>query len=313
MAYHLRILCLIISSIVFAVPLAAGERLSVFVSILPQKTFVQKVGGDRVEIGVMVRPGASPATYEPRPRQMMALADTDIYFSIGVPFERAWLPRIAATNPEMKVVRTDKGIEKLKMAAHHYHEDEHAHEHENEDEHGHKDEHVHEALSVQHQEGLDPHIWLSPQRVKQQVETILQALVREDPEHEAYYTDNYQRFAAEIEQLDNDLKQLFKEKAGGQFMVFHPSWGYLADDYGLKQMPIEIEGKNPKMAQLAELIEHAREAGIRAVFAQPQFSKESAEIIANEIGGEVIFADPLAEAWAANLREVAKILEKNLR
>ena len=96
-------------------------------------------------------------------------------------------------------------------------------------------------------------------------------------------------------------------------MVFHPSWGYFARSYGLVQIPIEIGGKNPKLSQLKELIEHARENNVKVVFVQPQFSNKSATLIAKEIGAEIAFADPLAENWSANLREVAAKFEAALQ
>jgi zinc transport system substrate-binding protein len=113
--------------------------------------------------------------------------------------------------------------------------------------------------------------------------------------------------------MDADLKKTFAGKKGLQFMVFHPAWGYFADTYGLKQVPIEIEGKDPKPAQLKALIQHAREDGIKVIFVQPQFSSQSAELVAREIGGQVAFANPLAEDWMANLREVADKFESALK
>ena len=307
----------------------AADKLPVFVSIVPQKYFVQQIGKDLVDAQVMVQPGASPATYEPKPKQMADLSKTKVYFAISVPFENAWLKKITAANPNMQVVHTDHGIEKLEMEAHHHH-DEHAEEHHDTDhheaEHGHGKEEHHDAdhheADQDHEKaehhgdadhdddhhehtGLDPHIWLSPPLVKIQARTILAALQEADPVHRSIYEANFKAFAAQIDQLDADLKQIFKGKTGLQFMVFHPSWGYFAHAYGLKQVPIEIEGKDPKPAQLKELIQHARENGIKVVFVQPQFSTKSAELVAREIGGQVAFADPLAEDWMANLREVA--------
>ena len=116
-----------------------------------------------------------------------------------------------------------------------------------------------------------------------------------------------------IDELDSRLKDTFKGKHGLQFMVYHPSWGYFADAYGLRQIPIEIEGKEPKPAQLKELIEHAREHNIRIIFVQPQFSTKSAELIAREIDGQVVFADPLAEDWVGNLSEIAEKFKAALK
>ncbi len=307
----------------------AADKLPVFVTILPQKYFVQQIGKDLVDVHVMVQPGADPHTYEPKPKQMVAISRAKLYFAVGIEFEEANLNKITATNPNLKVIHTDQGIDKIAMEAHHHHDEEHAEEHHESDhheaEHDHeKGEHHEEAEHDHHGEaehekdhdehaGLDPHIWLSPPLVKIQARTILAALQEADPVHRSVYETNFKAFTAQLDQLDADLKQIFKGKTGLQFMVFHPSWGYFAQAYGLKQVPIEIEGKDPKPAQLKELIEHARENGIKVVFVQPQFSTQSAEVVAREIGGQVAFADPLAEDWMANLREVANKFQSALK
>jgi zinc transport system substrate-binding protein len=292
----------------------AGDKLPVFVSIVPQKYFVQQIGKELVDVQAMVQPGASPATYEPKPKQMADLSKTKVYFAIGVPFENTWLEKITAANPDMRVIHTDHGIEKLSMADHRHdaHAEEHrgvGHDHEKSEHHGEtehdKDHHEHA--------GLDPHIWLSPPLVKIQARTILAALQEIDPAHRSVYEDNFKAFTARIDQLDADLKKTFTGKKGLQFMVFHPAWGYFAHAYGLKQAPIEIEGKDPKPAQLRELIQHAREDKIKVVFVQPQFSVKSAELVAREIGGQVAFANPLAEDWMANLRQVSDKFQAALK
>jgi zinc transport system substrate-binding protein len=284
----------------FIQPAIASNRLPVFVSIVPQKYFVQQIGKGLVDVKVMVQPGASPATYEPKPRQMSDLSKAVVYFAIGVPFEKTWLRKITDANPEIKVIHTDHGIEKIPMAEHHHETDEH------------REKRTHEEDHHDHA-GLDPHIWLSPPLVKIQARTILAALQEADPGNQSLYAANFRKFAARIDQLDADLKIFFTGKAGLQFMVFHPSWGYFAHAYGLKQVAIEIEGKSPKPAQLKELIEHAREKGIRVIFVQPQFSTKSAELIAREINGQVAFADPLAEDWIANLNHVADNFKEALK
>ena len=294
----------------------ASDKIPVFVSILPQKYFVQQIGKDQVDVQVMVPPGANPATYEPKPSQMAALSKAKLYFSIGVPFENAWLDKIAAANPDMKIIHTDHGIDKIPMATHHHHESEHSdatHHHGDEshpvdarDPHdGNTYENGHEKEDP-HRKGLDPHIWLSPKLVKIQAGNILNALRVIDPAYKILYETNCESFVSQIDMLDRELEKIFDREAGLQFMVFHPAWGYFADSYGLEQVPIEIEGKEPKPAQLKELIEHARKSAIRVIFVQPQFSTKSAKVIAGEIHGQVAFADPLAEDWMANLRQVAE-------
>jgi len=275
----------------------ASNRVPVFVSIAPQKYFVQQIGKDLVDVQVMVPPGASPATYEPKPRQMANLSKTKIYFAIGVPFEKAWLKKIAAANPTMDVVHTDHGIEKIPMATHH---------HQNE---------AGEPLQTRilQRRGLDPHIWLSPLLVKKQAQTILTTLQNIDPAHQNDYANNHQKFVSHINELDTQLKIIFAKKQGLQFVVFHPAWGYFAHAYGLEQVPIEIEGKNPKPSQLKKLIEYTREKGIRIIFVQPQFSTKNAKFVAKEINGQVVFANPLAEDWMENLVEVANKFKMALR
>ena len=278
------------SIIVFAPDARSNEKLSVFVSIVPQRYFVRQIGKELVDVHAMVPPGADPHTYEPKPRQMVSLATAKLYFAIGIEFETARLDKILSTNTQIRVVRTDEGIQKISMTEGTRHS---------------KDQHD--------RSGLDPHIWLSPPLVMMQARTILNALQEVDPANRSNYEANYKTFMAELVYLDADLKKIFADRQGLRFMVFHPSWGYFARSYGLVQVPIEIEGKSPKPAQLTDLIEYARENNIKIVFVQPQFSSKSAELIAREIGGEVAFVDALAENWSENLREVAKKFEAALK
>lgn len=285
-----------------AVPTLAGDIPTVFVSILPQKFFVQQISGELINVEVMVPPGASPHTYEPKPSQMRKLAESRAYFTIGVALEEAWLDRITRINPEMMVVHTEAGVDRMAMSGDHHHEGE-----QNEtDEHGHE--------QGEHAEGgLDPHIWLSPLLVKHQAEVIRTSLEALDPENTASYKANGQRFIDRIDELDGQLHEILDGKKGMKFMVFHPSWGYFARSYNLEQVPVEIEGKSPKPAQLKGLIEMARREQITVIFAQPQFSRKSAEVIAREIGAHVVLIDPLAENWFENMTVVADKLGTALR
>lgn len=284
----LKAFCLsLLMSFVTISGVSAADKTTVFVSIVPQKFFVEQIAKDLVDVQVMVEPGANPATYEPKPAQMAAVSKAQIYFSIGVPFEKAWLKKLASANPKMRIVHTEDGIQKMPMASHH-HDEEKDHK---------KGSHDHGVL--------DPHVWLSPPLVMVQARNILTALQEVDPAHHADYEANYKAFMTMMVELDGELRGILTGKRGLQFIVFHPAWGYFAHAYGLKQVPIEIEGKEPKPAQLKELIEHAQKHQIKVVFVQPQFSSKSAEQVAKEIGGQVAFVDPLALNWAENLREVA--------
>lgn len=298
----------------------ATDKPTVFVSIVPQKFFVQQIGMDHVNIKVMVQPGASPATYEPKSSQMKQLASTSAYFAIGAPFEYTWLEKIAGVNPGMLIIHTDKGITKLAMT-NHQHNQEHSEEPHHDGKKQHKDkvtEHE-EHGAVHHEEehddhgGLDPHIWLSPSLVKRQAAIITSELAKILPEKKGLFQQNLAVFSRKIDALNDDLRTTFKGKKGMQFIVFHPTWGYFAHDYGLKQIAIEIEGKDPKPAQLSHLIELAREHDIHVIFVQPQFSTKSATVVAREIKGEVIPVNPLAEDWLSNMRIVADKLKNALR
>lgn len=263
----------------------AEDPRAMMVSIAPQKYFVEQIAGNRVQVFVMVSPGANPATYEPKPRQLAQVVKSKIYFAIGVPFESVWLKRIAAVNPKMRVVQTDAGVQKMAMGTH-----------------------AHGTW------GMDPHVWLAPPHVKKIAENMLTALVDLDPAFGGTYGDNYRRFLQEIEILDAEIeKMLSAPKSRSTFMVFHPSWGYFAARYGLTQVPVEIEGKAPKPRDLERLIRLARKEKIKSILIQPQFPRKGADVIADAIGGHVVLADPLAEPWADNLRRVARHLEETLR
>ncbi|MCF8127540.1 MAG: zinc ABC transporter substrate-binding protein [Deltaproteobacteria bacterium] len=270
-------------------PIFAEAGLNVIASIPPQKYFIQKIGGDRVKVSVMVLPGANPATYEPKPRQMVNLSKAKIYFAIGVPFEDNWLSKFSKTNAKMMVVATQSGIKKLPMKPGGHHHDETQNGHEN-------------PVSVT----KDPHIWLSPPLVTVQARNILDGLVKADPEGQTEYKANYEAFLRELKDLDEKIREELQTTGPHhKFMVYHPSWGYFARTYGLEQIPIELEGKKPSPRKLLELVQDARKEGIKVIFVQPQFSKKSAETIAHAIGGKVVVADPLAEDWKNNLIQVA--------
>ena len=259
----------------------AGEALRVMVSILPQAYFCERIGGEHVQVSVMVEPGANPATYEPKPEQLVSLSRAALYLRIGVPFEDVWGNKIAAANPDMTIVDTAAGIERIPIDDHDHDEDD-------------------------HQEGaLDPHIWLSPRLVAIQAQHIAEALIAAAPAHEATFRQNLAAFLADVDALDAEIAGTLAGLEGTPFLVFHPSWGYFARDYGLEQIAIEVGGQEPSAQELARLIATAQDAGIRVVFAQPEFSTVDAETIATELGGQVLLISPLARDWLANMRLVA--------
>ncbi|HHE74941.1 MAG: cation ABC transporter substrate-binding protein [Deltaproteobacteria bacterium] len=298
MHYHFRQVATLVWLLVCVLPSAALAKVPVFVSIFPQRYFVEQVGGEHVDVQVMVLPGASPTTYEPKSRQMAAIAKAKIYFSMGVPFEAVWLEKIVASNKSLRVVPMDRGIQKRAMASFHSHEEKEQHD-------GGRTILHNAGETIQHAIP-DPHVWLSPPLVILQARTILVALQDIDPENGSAYETNFRTFILQVLELDKELRRLLKPHHGQRFMVFHPAWGYFADTYHLEQIPVEMEGKTPKPAQLKALITNARKHRIKVLFLQPQASAKIAEQVAKEIGAQVAWADPLALDWAENLRAVAE-------
>ncbi|MBE0496468.1 MAG: zinc ABC transporter substrate-binding protein [Campylobacterales bacterium] len=279
----------------------------VSVSILPQHYFVEKIAGDTVEVNVMVQPGHSPHTYEPRPSQMVALEKSALYFAIGVNFENAWIPRFKSANPALVVVETDHDVPKQPIADHDHEEEEHGHDHAHKDDHADKHEDEHAGYS------LDPHIWLDPVLVKIQANAIANALISAFPQHAALYQGNLRAFEAELDALDAQIRTKLTGLTHRKFMIFHPNMGYLASRYGLEQVAIEIEGKEPKPAALAALIKEAKHEHVHVIFVAPQFSTKSAQVIAKEIGGSVVPLNALSKEWESELLKSVDALAAGLR
>ena len=270
---------------------AAGTAPAVvFVSVLPQKFLVERVAGDRAEVHVMVGPGKSPATYEPTPRQMAKLADARLYFSVGVPFERAWLPKIAAANTGMKVISLYAVHDETKADAE---GDDGGHGHRHGDE--------------------DPHTWTSPLTAIDMARTIAEALTDADPGGADGYRIRLSELEVELRALDSEIRRIMDPFAGRTFYVFHPSWGAFAETYGREQVAIEQGGGEPGARYLAGIIERAQSEGISVIFTQPQFGSRNAEAVARAIGGRVAVIDPLAENYADGLREAAAAIAGALR
>lgn len=259
------------------------EKIGVVVTILPQADFVQNVGGEKVDITVMVPPGADPHTYELTPSQMVKVSKAKIYAKVGsgVEFELAWMDKIIAQNKAMLVTDCSKGIQMREMEEYHHDED-----------------------NGEHHQGEDPHIWLSPKNAKLMVGNICSGLIQVDPQNEAYYTRNRDEYLAKLDALDKDIQEGLSGLRNRRFIVFHPAWGYFAKDYNLEQIPIEIGGKEPSAKDIANLIQKAEEQNIKIIFASPEFNPRSAEVIAKEIGGRVVFIDSLAKDYINNMRLV---------
>jgi zinc transport system substrate-binding protein len=277
---------------------AEKKKRAIFVSILPQKYFVERIVANDFEVYTLVRPGHSPATYEPLPQQMTKLGEGELFFRIGVPFENSWLKKIAASNPDLKIIDTRKGIQLREIedakviSAEPVHHDNHEAEHE------------HEA---------DPHIWLSPELVKKQAHTIFETVTELNPQRSEFYLKNLQDFIRDLTELQSEFYQTFSEIEETKFLVFHPVWGYLADEFNLQQIPIELGGKKPSAKELTNIIEFAKTENIKVIFVQKQFSTQEAEAVAQAIQGKIVQIDPLAENYLENMRVILSIFKEQLK
>jgi zinc transport system substrate-binding protein len=260
---------------------------------------VDRISGGLVTCLVMVPPGTNEHSYEPHPAQMSLLSHAKAYFAIGLEFEGPWIPKFASMAKGIRMVHTDSLVEKIASTD------------------------ADEPRSAPSSEsgrpaaGLDPHIWLSPALVRQQAATIAAALEEIDTLHAAAYRANFVSFLRGIDSLDRRLRAILRCDSGEgvarrkTFLVFHPTWGYFAKDYCLRQVAIEVEGKEPSPRMMKSILDTARFYKIRTVFVQPEFSRTSAEVIAHEIGAGVLDADALAYDWKDNLLYVAqKIAEQ---
>lgn len=311
-------------TLLWFLPAAAWAKtpVNVQVSILPQKYCVERIGKDRVNVDVLVKPGKSPEVYSPSPDQIKKLVAADIYFRIGIDFETGLMGKIESV-AGLKIVDTREGISLRDMEAHSHEGEDHDAGHAEGEDHdhdaeGHDHEADHEADHHKDQKhpahtGKDPHIWMSPDNVKIQAHTIFQALVQIDPEGRDMYQANYDAFVKDLDVLDLRLKEVFKPLEGENLFVFHPAFGYLTDRYGLRQIAVETMGKAPKGKDLSNIIKLAKKEKTRVIFVQPQFDRTAAEKIASAVNGVVMAIDPLAYDYPANMETMAKTIAGALK
>ena len=257
--------------------------ISVLVSVVPQKYFVEQIAGGLVQISVLIPPGANPATYEPSPSDMRMVSSADVWFTIGLQLEATWIHDFLSLNEQLRIAETIEDVQRLPIGRYGIPGENGGHDH----------------------SSYDPHVWLSPELVKTQAIAVCDALCEIDPDNCETYSTNLARFLGETEDLQNDIQLLLGIHAGEGFMVFHPAWGYFADEFKLVQVPIEISGSEPSPAELARLVDFGRSSSAKVIFVSPQFSESSAETIAHELGATVVFIDPLELDWAENLLFVA--------
>lgn len=263
--------------LIFSFSVHAGQ-LSIFVSVPPLQYLAQQVGGDVVSVESIVPPGHNPVNYDPSPKQLQRFADADIYIRSGVPFEQVWMPRLEILNPHMLTIDARTNLSVASAAGH-----------------GHAGEEQH----------LDPHVWTSPLNAIAISQQILDALISVAPQYEERFRLNQQQLQQDFEQLHQAITQQLRPLKGSSFLVFHPAWGYFAKTYGLQQVAIEYQGKEPGPRQLVSLIETSRRQQIAFLLVQRQFSGNTAKIVADELGVELIRTDPLAYDLGASLVQMA--------
>ncbi|MBD3393599.1 MAG: ABC transporter substrate-binding protein [Chitinivibrionales bacterium] len=272
-----------------------GGRIA-FTSILPHRSVARRIAGDRFEVYALVGPGQSPHSFSPTPGQMTKLAAARVFFGAGIAFEEGVVPKIRHIAPRMEIIDLRQDIALREAEDHAGHDAAHAHE-------GHD----------HHEHGSDPHIWLSPPLMKRQAATIKDALVKADPAGQSLYEKNFGALAADLDSLDAYLREILGPYEGADLFVFHPAFGYFADAYGLRQVPVETGGKEPGARALARLVDKARAQKPAAIFVQPQFSQKSARAVAGQVGCPVVHINPLPEKYLQEMRRMGETVRQGLR
>ena len=261
-----------------------SEKPILTVTLEPLRYFTEAIAGDNYEVVSMVPKGSSPESYDPTPQQLVNLSKSQAYFRIGyIGFEQAWMKKLEANCPNMKVFDTSKGID-LILDKGHWHGD-----------------HFHEG-------GVEPHVWNSTQNALIIADNIYQALCELDSTHQEDYQKRLDVLKQTIRQTDANVRTLL-ENADSTFLIYHPALSYFARDYGLKQVSIEEGGQEPSPAQLKTLIETCRNENVHTIFLQQEFDQRNAQLIANELGVNIVSINPLSYDWVKEMIRIAEALK----
>ena len=261
-----------------------SEKAIITVTLEPLRYFTEAIAGENYQVVSMVPKGSSPESYDPTPQQLVNLSKSQAYFRIGhIGFEQAWMKKLEANCPDMKVYDTSKGIDLIRDKGHW---------------HG---NHFHEG-------GVEPHIWNSTQNALIIADNIYQALCELDSTHQADYKNRLDSLKQNIQQTDAETRKLL-ENADSTFLIYHPALSYFARDYGLKQISIEEGGKEPSPAQLKKLIETCRNENVHTIFVQQEFDQRNAQLIAHELGINIVSINPLSYDWTEEMLRTAKGLK----
>jgi len=256
------------------------EKPIIAVSIVPQKTFAEAVCGDMAEVIVMIPPGNSPSNYEPTPKEMEQFSNAKLYFALGVPTEEANIMPKAKEINEMKIIKLQDDVSEV---------------------------YPDRELAPGKR---DPHIWLSPKRAVVMVQSIAREMGELDPTNKEKYEENAQLYITELENLDTQIKNALEDVKDRKFVVFHPAFGYLADDYDLQMYALEQDGKEATAQRLKEMVDLAKQENIKAIFYQAEISSKQAESFAEEIGGKTVQLAPLASNYIENLKNMVELMSE---
>ncbi|MEG1838752.1 MAG: zinc ABC transporter substrate-binding protein [Bacteroidaceae bacterium] len=286
MRKRLILLLLVIVSIVACTNHKKTNERIITVTIEPLRYFTEQIAGDKFKVISMVPKGSNPETYDPTPQQLVSLNNSEAYFRIGyIGFEITWLDKLLSNVPQMKTFDTSKGIELI--YGHHHHEE---------------TDHHHTHL------GVEPHVWNSPQNALLIAANIKTALINLDSVNETYYTQRYDKLVKEICLVDQQVEEILHD-ADSSFMIYHPALSYFARDYGLRQISIEAEGKEPSPLQLKTLIDLSRQKGVNVIFVQQEFDSRNAALIAKETKSNIIAINPLNYNWKQELLNISQALK----
>jgi len=259
---------------------------TVFVSVPPQMEALRKIGGNDIRLEVLVPPGMNPENYTLNAKLISALSRADAVFLIGVAFEQVLRSRLENSLPKGVLIDTREGMTLRQMQGH-------SHD-------GHSDH------------GFDPHVWLNPENMLVHAQHVEKALSRLNPENRGLYQQRCQDYCQELKDLQRQIEQVLKKFSGRQALVVHPAFGYLLDLYGIGQLALEHEGKEPGARRLSQLLRSAKSQNQRVIFTQPQFSDKSARVLMQSLGGEIISLDPLPEHYLQGMLELAQTLSRGL-
>lgn len=279
------------------------EGRMVSVSIEPQRYFAERIAGDKFTINTVVPAGQNPEVYDPTPQQMVQVGKSEAYFRIGhIGFEEVTITKVIESNKELNVFDLSEGIEFIANTEEHDHDHDHEHAEEHDHDHGHAEESAHSHY------GVDPHTWSSIEGAKKIAWNTLNAFIALDKENTQYYWDNYNSLMEEIEQTEQEIKNMLASLTNRTFIIYHPALTYFAKEFDLTQLSIEMEGKEPSPAQLKRLIDTAKESGAKVVFIQQEFDQKNAELIAKETNCNLVVINPLDYDWKKELIRIAHAL-----